>query len=233
MGYNALQTNYETIKMDFPYIDIHTHHRKELPGITSVQSYFLQDVNPSITTPFTAGIHPWHVTRFSIDEVVAMLENLIGHKELIGIGEIGLDRACSSDYLLQKRIFELHLSFAEKYNLPIVIHAVKSWSEIIAYLKRVTVPFILHGYSANMAITRQLIQIRAIFSLGASILKPNPGFHQVIKAIPLSSLFLETDESPLQIEIIYMELSKILGIPIDQLKYQIYDNYIHLFPIKT
>jgi Tat protein secretion system quality control protein TatD with DNase activity len=69
--------------------------------------------------------------------------------------------------------------------------------------------------------------------LGASILKPNPGFHQVIKAIPLSSLFLETDESPLQIEIIYMELSKILGIPIDQLKYQIYDNYIHLFPIKT
>ena len=48
MGSNALQTNYEMIKMDFPYIDIHTHHRKELPGITSVQSYFLQDVNPMI-----------------------------------------------------------------------------------------------------------------------------------------------------------------------------------------
>ena len=219
--------------MDFPYIDIHTHHRKELTGITSVHSYFLQDVSPSITTTFTAGIHPWHVTGFSIVEVEALLENLVGHKGLIGIGEIGLDKAFSSDYLQQKQIFELQLSFAEKYNLPIVIHAVKSWNEMIVYLKRVSVPSILHGYSANMAITRQLIQIGANFSLGASILKPNPSFHQVIKAIPLTSLFLETDESPLQIEIIYMELSKILGIPIDELKYQIYDNYANLFPINT
>jgi TatD DNase family protein len=84
-----------------------------------------------------------------------------------------------------------------------------------------------------MAITRQLVQNGADFSIGASILKSSPSFHQVIKAIPLTSLFLETDESPLQIEIIYLELSKILGIPIDELKYQIYDNYIHLFPIKS
>lgn len=229
--YNFLQTNNETIKMDFPYIDIHTHHCVEKPGITTVQSYFLQDVNPSITTSFTAAIHPWHVSGFSIDEVNARLENLIGHPALIGIGETGLDRVCSSDYDHQKRIFELHLWFAEKYNFPIILHTVKSWNDTIGYLKKIHVPVILHGYLASKEITRQLTQMGAYFSLGTPILNPNLRFQEVIKTIPLTSLFLETDESTVPIEGIYLQLSKIRGISINDLQYQIYENYIKLFPL--
>ena len=231
VGYNFLQTNNETIQMDYPYIDIHTHHCSEKSGIITVQSYFLQDVNPSITTCFTAGIHPWHVNGFSIDEVKNMLENLIGHPGLIGIGEIGLDRVSSSGYNQQKRIFEAQLLFAEKYNFPIVIHTVRSWNEMIGYLKKNKVPFILHGYLAGMEITRQLIQIGAYFSLGTPILNPNFRFQEVIKTIPLTSLFLETDESSVPIQRIYLELSKIRGISLNDLKCQIYENYIKLFPL--
>ncbi|MEI6141215.1 MAG: TatD family hydrolase [Mariniphaga sp.] len=219
--------------MDFPYIDIHTHHCGEKPGIITVQSYFLQEVNPSITTSFTAGIHPWHVNGFSIEEVKILLENLIGHPGLIGIGEIGLDRVSSTAYDQQKRIFEAQLLFAEKYNFPIVIHVVKSWNDMIVYLKKVHVPFILHGYMASKEITRQLIQIGAYFSLGASIMNPNFRFHEVIKTIPLSSLFLETDESTVPIEGIYLELSKIKGISLNDLKCQIYENYIKLFHLSN
>ena len=219
--------------MDFPYIDIHSHHSIEKQGIITVQSYFLQDVNISITTSFTAGIHPWHVTGFSIDQVKAMLENLIVHQGLIGIGETGLDKVCSSDYDHQKRIFEVHLGYAEKYNFPIVIHTVKAWNDMIGYLKKIHVPFILHGYRTGMDITRQLIQIGAYFSLGISVLNTNLRFKEVIKAIPLTSLFLETDESTVPIEDIYQELSKIRGISIDELKCQIYENYINLLQKKT
>ena len=219
--------------MDFPYIDIHTHHCIEKPGIITVRSYFLQNVNPSITTSFTAGLHPWHTNLYSIEEVNAMLENLIPHPRLIGIGEIGLDKVCTADYNQQKRIFEAHLCFAEKYNFPVVIHTVKSWNDMIGYLKKIHVPFILHGYMAGMEITRQLIQIGSYFSLGTSILNPNFRFHEVIKAIPLTSLFLETDESTVPIEGIYLELSKIRGISINELKSHIYENYTNLFPKRT
>lgn len=225
----VLLTPIETAKMDVPFIDIHSHSQKYNSGIITIQSFFLQDVNPSISTKFTAAIHPWHVDEFQLEKAIAMLKNLAGHPGLIAIGETGLDKVCSSDYGHQKLIFELQIRFAERNNLPLVIHSVKSWNDMIGYLKKLHVPFILHGYKSGKEISRQLIQLGGYFSIGLAILDATPRLIEDMKYIPLTSLFLETDESTVAIEEIYLEMSRIRGISLEDLKYQIFENYKRLF----
>ena len=217
--------------MNIPFIDIHSHSRNDDSGVITIQSCFLQDLNPSISTFFTTAVHPWHVGGFSLGEAKEMLDKLTGHPKLIAIGETGLDKVCSSDYGYQKLIFELHIGFAERNNLPLIIHSVKSWNDMIGYLKKVQVPFVVHGYIAGREITRQLVHLGVHFSIGKSILNPTTRFIEDIKSIPLTSLFLETDESTAAIEEIYLGMSKIREISMSDLKYQVFENYKKLFPI--
>ena len=217
--------------MDIPFIDIHTHHSLDSKEIISVQSIFLQDIDSKneIKTPFSAAIHPWHATKFSFEQVSVMFENLTNQPGLIAIGETGLDKICTADYQQQKRLFELHLKYAENHHKPIIVHAVKSWNELIVYLKHSKLQFILHGYSEGTELTKQLIDLGCYFSVGKSVLKITHRFREALQIIPPTSLFLETDDSFVNIREIYHEVSKILDVPFDQLKIQINKNYKNLF----
>ncbi len=223
----------KTNKVKIPFIDIHTHNRENHEEVITVQSLFLQNIElqNEITTLFSAGIHPWHATKFTIVEVSSMLEKLEKDKGLIAIGETGLDRFCKVDFQQQKLIFELHLEFAEKYRKPIIIHAVKTLNDLIIYLKRAKVPFIFHGYQGSTDITKQLINFGCYFSLGKSVLSITPRFLEAIQIIPPKSLFLETDDSNTDIREIYLEVSKIRGISLEELKIQITENFTRLFEL--
>jgi len=220
--------------VSIPFIDIHTHHPLNSEEILSVPSLFLQDVDfkKVINTPFSAAIHPWHAAKFLPGQVRAMLEALIKQPGLIAIGETGLDRVCTADFQQQKLLFELHLEFAENHHRPLIIHAVKSWNDLIPYLKKVKVPFILHGYSGGTELTKQLIDLGCYFSVGKSVLKMTPRFREAFQLIPLTSLFLETDDSPSDIREIYQEASKILNIPLDSFKIQLNQNFKNLFNLQ-
>lgn len=217
--------------MDIPFIDIHTHHSLNSEEIISVPSFFLQDVDSKdeIEIPFSAAIHPWHATKFSFEQISAMLENLTNQPGLIAIGETGLDKICTADYQQQKLLFELHLKYAENHHKPVIIHAVKSWNELIVYLRRSKLQFVLHGYSEGTELTRQLVDMGCYFSVGKSVLQITRRFREALQIIPLTKLFLETDDSFVNIEEIYHEISKNLDIPLEQLKIQIKKNYQNLF----
>ena len=217
--------------MSIPFIDIHTHNAVNTEGIISIPSLFLQDTDIQNVTDkfFSAAIHPWHTSNFTSLAIRTMLEDLIVLPGLIAIGETGLDKVCTADYEQQKLIFELHLEFAQNHHKPLIIHAVKSWNELIEYFKLTKVPLILHGYSEGIVLTRQLINLGCHFSLGKSVLQITPRFREAIQIIPLDSLFLETDDSPITIIEIYQEVSKILDLPLEELKNQIYRNFKHLF----
>ena len=217
--------------MSIPFIDIHTHHPVYTEGIISIPNLFLQDIDIQNVPNkyFSAAIHPWHASNFTTLTIRTMLENLIMQPGLIAIGETGLDKVCKADYQQQKLVFELHLEFAKNYHKPLIIHAVKSWNELIEYFKLTKVPLILHGYSEGIVLTRQLINLGCYFSLGKSVLQITPRFREAIQIIPLDSLFLETDDSPTTIIEIYQEVSAILGLSVEELKNQIYKNFNRLF----
>ncbi len=215
-----------------PFIDIHTHHPVNSEEIHSVPSLFLQDIaSPEdVNFPFSAAVHPWHAEKFEIAEIRGMLEKLITNKNLIAIGETGLDKGCRAGYQRQKELFELQLGFAEENRKPLIIHAVKSWNDLLYYIKRLKVPCILHGYSEGVTLTKELIDLGCYFSLGGSLLRSSPRILEAIQIIPLTSLFLETDDSGKSIIEIYHAASKITQLPLETLKIQIYKNFTDLFP---
>ena len=221
--------------MKIPFIDIHTHRSMNADGVIAVRSYFLQDIDltDAGNHPFSAGIHPWHAQKVDLKEASLMLEKLIDSKSCIAIGETGLDKMCSADYQLQKELFGLHLEFAEAHNKPLIIHAVKSWNDLIPILKRAKVPCILHGYSEGILLTRQLIGLGCYFSIGKSVLQLSPRIQEAIRVIPLTSIFSETDEALVPIEEIYLELSKILNLDLNSLKIQIDQNFKNLISDNT
>lgn len=220
--------------MNIPFIDIHTHHPMNSEEILSVPSLFLQDIDFKnvINTPFSAAIHPWHAAKFFPEQVRAMLDALIEQPGLIAIGETGLDRVCTANFQQQKLLFELHLEIAENHSKPLIIHAVKSWNDLILYLKKAKVPFILHGYTGGMELTKQLIDLGCYFSVGKLVLQMTPRFLEAFQLIPLTSLFLETDESSSDIREIYQKASEILNIPLDQFKIQLIQNFKKLFNLQ-
>lgn len=217
--------------MKIPFVDIHTHHPKDSAEIISVESRFLQNIDPQKNTnsPFSAAIHPWHTASYSLEQVEVMLEAVIKKPELIAIGETGLDKSYKTDYQHQKQVFGLHLEFAQRHSKPVIIHAVRSWNEIIEYLKHSKTPSILHGYSAGVVLTKQLIGLGCYFSVGKSVLQITPRFRESLQIIPLTSLFMETDDSQADIREIYSEVSKLHNITMEDLKIQVYKNFRNLF----
>jgi TatD DNase family protein len=217
--------------MGIQFIDIHNHHQVFSEGIISIPSFFLQDINfnQPLTFPFTAGIHPWHAEKFNLNEIKVMLEYLTCQHRLIAVGETGLDKKCISDFGLQKTVFRLHVEFAEKNHKPLMIHCVNSWNEMIAFSKQSKVPFILHGYSAGIELTKQLIHHGFYFSIGNAIMKNSYRVRESIQLIPITSIFFETDDEMLDISEIYNEASLILRCSVEDLKRQIFNNYNNIF----
>ena len=217
--------------MEIPYIDIHTHHPVDSEEIIAIRSLFLQDIDSTdeITFPFSTGIHPWHADQFEISEIATMLENLYSQKNLIAIGETGLDKICAVDLELQKKVFALHVKFAEVHQKPLIIHAVKAWNELIPLFRQIKVPIILHGYSGGLTLTRQLIDLGCYFSFGKSILNPTARLLDAIQIIPVSNLFMETDESLVAIEEIYQKMADSRNVSPDLLKIRTHNNFTTLF----
>ena len=220
--------------MKVPFIDIHTHHSVNSEEIISIPSLFLQDIDFDIVlkSPFSAAIHPWHATKFENKQIKLFLDNLSRQPNLVAIGESGLDKVCSADYQRQREIFELHLSMAEKLNKPLIIHAVNSWNELLIYLKRTNVICILHGYTEGIILTRQLMDLGCYFSIGKSVKNISPRQREGIQMIPVTSLFLESDDSKESIIEIYRKVSEIANLSLDELKIQIYKNFIDIFHFK-
>ena len=220
--------------MKIPFVDIHTHHPKNSAEILAVESLFLQDAGSPRNTnfPFSAAVHPWHTQSYSLKQIGAMLEEVVKKPGLIAIGETGLDKSYKSDYQHQRQVFGLHLEFAQRHSKPVIIHAVRSWNEIIEYLKHSKTPSILHGYSAGVVLTKQLIGLGCYFSVGKSVLQITPRFRESLQIIPLSSLFMESDDSQVDIQEIYSEVSKLRNIAMGDLKIQIYENFKNLFSFR-
>jgi len=213
------------------YIDIHTHDAVEQEDVFQLQSLFLQDFeqNPLLNYPVTAGIHPWHAHLFTPDEAREMLERNIGNPNIVGIGETGLDRSIHTSLAIQEEIFQLHIEAAEKIGKPLIIHCVRCWQDVSRLRKDTSIPWILHGYSGNLQTTQQLLKKNFIFSIGSHLLDRRAKLRESVEIIPMDKLFLETDDSKVDIREIYHEVALLNNMPPEDLKMHIFGNLKKIF----
>lgn len=216
------------------YIDIHAHDKMSRSSVFCLPSVFIQkiEVREAMNTPFSCGLHPWHLNDINVEDELNSLRMLSGNEMLRAIGECGLDRNVSVNIELQKRVFIEHIKIANHHQKPLIIHAVKSFSDFLNILnsETITSKWIFHGFNANKVIANKLLKYENVyFSFGSALLKERSKTSEVFKALPMNRIFLETDEGNDSIESIYQRAASLLQTEELELKKQLFMNYTEVF----
>jgi TatD DNase family protein len=210
------------------YIDFHTHKQSETEGVISVYNQLLHEETDIPKQLYSAGLHPWHADKLSATELSQLLDIHAANKNLVALGETGLDKVCQIPLPIQLNIFELQLNKAVIMGKPVIIHCVRAWEEMIEITKPYDVPMILHGYNGSDQLTANLVKRGFYFSVGPLILNRNSKICHAINHLPLSSIFCETDDTALPIQSIYKAVSGYLKMKETDFRRTVFENFVRL-----
>ena len=177
---------------------------------------------------YSAGIHPWYINK-DIEEQLASLEKCTALKNVLAVGECGLDKVCETDFFLQQKIFSKEIQLANKIQKPIIIHCVKAFDETLHQLKNenVNVPVIFHGFNKSKELANRIIDDGHYLSFGKHLLHEN--LHQIFSDISLQHVFFETDDTDIEISEVYKMAAEIKNISLETLIKKIAENFNEIF----
>ena len=139
------------------------------------------------------GSHP--LTEEDVEEVINFI---IKHQDIIvGIGEIGLDfKPPNNNFETMERQvkkFERFIKLAMELDKPIVVHSRSAGRQSLDVLmKNGAERVLMHAFSGNVKYVRRGVQAGYYFSVPPTSYK-NVQKINLIKAVPIEQLMLETD----------------------------------------
>jgi len=142
------------------------------------------------------GLHPCYVKE-NYKEELKLVEEWIGKRKFIAIGEIGLDFYWDKTFTKEQHIvFETQMQWALDLNVPIAIHTRNAMGETIEAVK----PFakkglrgVFHCFSGSKESAEQIISMGFHLGLGGVLTYKNAGVAEAVKDIPMEYFVLETD----------------------------------------
>lgn len=192
--------------MTLPYVNIHTHR----PSGCGIELR-------------TAGIHPWDADR---QELASLLPQLADAQ---AVGEIGLDFARDTDRGRQTDLFRAQLRLARERGLPVVLHCVRAFGEVMHELGACTPrAVIFHGFIGSAQQAREALAKGYYLSFGERTFR-SPRTVEALRTTPDAQLFLETDESETPIAAIYARAAEIRSATVEELQEATLQNYKRIF----
>lgn len=176
------------------------------------------------TSFFSYGIHPKDSVKLTIQDEI-WLSN-----KCLAIGEIGLDKNIQIPLNKQIEIFKKQLIYSEKLNLPVILHCVKSWNEMMHIHQELQPkqPWIFHGFRKTNLI-ESVLKNGIYISIGSAVLH-DIKLQESIPKIPLNKLFLETDDNKtVNIIDIYNKVALLKNVSLQELTEQIISNFKSVF----
>lgn len=215
------------------YINIHTHFKPKQHELAVRNAYLkLNAVQiAQLPYPVSVGLHPWFLKNYTLTQCADLLMDVVNLNNVLAIGEIGLDRAIDTPLSTQIQYFDAQLNIARAVQKPVIIHAVKSYSDIMPFLKKTKVPFIFHGFTGNIQQAKEMLKYNAYLSFGKSLL--NDKHQEVFAQIPNNRLLLETDVSTIEISRIYELAAHAKGLTIDELKSVVFNTFAAITKVKV
>ena len=143
----------------------------------------------------TLGIHP-HEGKVYSDDVHDRIESMLHRKEVVAVGEIGLDyHYDSSPRDQQKDAFRRQLELAAKHKLPIEIHTRDADEDTVKILREAKPQTgIVHCFTGTMWLAKNALDLGLDISFSGVITFKNAAdLRDVVKFVPLDRLHVETD----------------------------------------
>ncbi len=216
-----------------PFVDIHTHNTESSSKVISVVNCYPNPLVNSYTYRYiSVGLHPWHIFPEKWNQDFELLTRYTEQKNCVSLGECGLDRLKGPHIKLQIEVFVKQIQLAIKCSKPIIIHCVKAYDLLIPLINEYHKDqiFIIHGFNSKYQIAEQLLKYSCFFSFGRALIDPrNKKLHHLFKTLPLSQVFLETDQSEIPISHLYAFASECRNETTEQLKKSLYKNFYSVF----
>ena len=211
------------------FINLHTHTSASDPEILEIVNQYPSQIDSGLKH-FSIGIHPWHIHQDQIDEEMGIIEIVASTPNCIAIGECGLDKRIDTLMQLQINVFEKQLILAEKLQMPVIIHCVAAFNEVIAIKNRlkIKVPLVIHGFSKNEETAKTLVENGFYLSFGKYLLR-NPELENVFNFVPNDRFFLETDTAQEDIRAVYNLAAKYKAITLGRLMEIVQNNFNTVF----
>lgn len=141
------------------------------------------------------GVHPHELYDMS-SQTIDKLRKLSEHKKVVAIGEIGLDYYYNTHPReFQRFWFIQQLRLAEETGLPVVIHSREASQDTFNIIERSKVRRgSIHCYSGSAEMAKEYVKMGFHIGVGGVVTFPNAKkLVEVVEAIPLESILIETD----------------------------------------
>ena len=182
-----------------------------------VGKIFLPNINATTVEPMLAlarrypdylypmlGLHPEDLTDDWRD-VLAGMEQLLAEPDhpFIAVGEVGLDYYWDrSRYDEQQEAFAIQVEWAQRYDLPLMIHTRKAHREMVDVLKSSSrrssdckLTGVFHCFSGSAEEAKELLGFEGFkFGIGGVVTFKNSKLPDVLRStVPLERVVVETD----------------------------------------
>jgi len=193
------------------------------------------------------GIHPHEAEPhedITVEELIAEAQ----HPRVIGIGETGLDFYYEhSPREAQEVLFRRHIEAGRSLGLPVIVHSRDADEDTVRILQdeysKGPFPFLIHCFSTGPYLAEKALELGGYISLSGIItFKKSQALRDIVSAIPLNRLLVETDapylapepyrgkpNEPGYTSYVATRLAEVKAVPVEDVARVTTENFFHLF----
>ena len=142
------------------------------------------------------GLHPTSVDA-DFGQQLEIIEAYLGKKEIVAIGETGVDLYWDKQYIGQQlEAFRIQIGWARKYGLPLSIHCRKSYNEIMSVLKKEqdgSLTGVFHCFPGNVRQAEEVTKLGFMLGIGGVVTYKNAEMATVVQHTAIEHILTETD----------------------------------------
>ncbi|MFC4873065.1 TatD family hydrolase [Negadavirga shengliensis] len=150
---------------------------------------------PDICVPMM-GLHPCDVDA-DFEKTLYVMEDWLNKRPFAAVGETGIDLYWDKTYFEQQQeSLKIHIQWAKERALPVVLHCRESMKETIDLVKNINddkLSGIFHCFSGTLEQAREIIDMGFYLGIGGTVTYRNSNIGEVLAAIGLEKVVLETD----------------------------------------
>ena len=217
-------------------LDIHTHKLEADSLGKSIVNYplladsplympFAGDVEVDRGYYYSVGIHPWELKPGNLKRHSDFVIDHLPDEHIVAIGECGLDKLKGASINEQMVALQFEIFMSLEYDLPLILHNVRMTDKILAVKKEFQPKqaWIWHGFRGKPEQAKQMLDKGLYLSFGEFY------SDEAMRVVPDDRLFLETDDSELDIEDILYRAAQVRGVEVEVLRETIRRNIQNVF----
>ena len=196
------------------------------------------------------GIHPsdCQLIDYEIEQALSEIEQLLTHKKVVAIGEIGLDyHYDDTDKERQLLYFRSQMELAKKHGMRVIIHDREAHGDCMEVVREFPeVKGIFHSFSGSAEMARELCKMGWYVSFSGTVTFKNASKpKEACVAVDEDKFLIETDSPylapvphrgemniPSYVELTAREIASLRGISFDEIVRITNENAKRVFGIK-